>query len=84
MLIADGDATPDAADGTDLGTVGQGWPGPTRTYTVRNDGGDMLTLSGLAVTGPFTVTEGLSASLAPGAQDTFTVELYTCSEGTFT
>ena len=83
-FIADGDVAPDAADGTDFGTGGLGRLGPTRTYTVRNDGGGTLNLSHLAVTGPFRITEGLDPSLASGAEDTFTVQLDTGGEGTFT
>src|SRR5688500_2527090 len=38
QVIADGDATPAEADGTDLGSVALGVAGPTRTFTIRNSG----------------------------------------------
>src|SRR6185312_12313767 len=43
-----------------------------------------LNLSGLVVPTGFTITEGLSASLAAGASDTFTVQLDTTTAGTKT
>jgi uncharacterized delta-60 repeat protein len=49
---------------------------------VRNDGGSALTLGAVTVPVGFTLTEGLSASLAPGASDTFTVQLDTVTPGT--
>ncbi len=82
VVIADGDATPDAADDTDFGSVLQGTAGISRTFTVRNDGESTLTLGEVTVPTGFTVTEGLSASLAAGASDTFTVRLDTASVGT--
>jgi hypothetical protein len=68
--IADGDGTPGTADGTDFGTSAS----PVdHTFTVTNTGTATLTLSGLTVPSGFGIVEGLSASLAPGASDTFTV-----------
>ena len=55
-----------------------------RTFTVTNDGDAPLTLSGLTVPTGFTITEGLSASLAAGESDTFSVRLETASPGTKT
>ena len=49
LNIADGDATPEAADGTDFGSVASGQPGVERTYTVRNEGGAALTLGAPSV-----------------------------------
>lgn len=82
VLIYDGDTTPAAADGTDFGSVALGAAGPTRTYTVRNEGTDTLTLGSVAVPAGFTLTESLAASLAAGASDTFTVRLETATGGT--
>ena len=79
--IADGDTTPGAGDGTDFGTVLQGGTGVSQVFTVRNDGTATLTLGAVTVPTGFTVTEGLSASLAPGASDTFTVRLDTATGG---
>ena len=68
--IVDGDSTPSTADGTDFGTSAS----PVdRTFTVTNAGSATLTLSGLTVPSGFSIVNGLSSSLAPGASDTFTV-----------
>jgi hypothetical protein len=82
VSIADGDATPSAADGTDFGSVAQGGTPISRTFTVRNDGTAALTLGAVTVPAGFTLTEGLSSSLTPGASDTFTVRLDTTTAGT--
>jgi len=82
VSITDGDATPSATDGTDFGSVTLGGPAATRTFTVRNDGGVALTLGTVTVPTGFTLTEGLSTSLAAGASDTFTVQLDTATLGT--
>ena len=79
--IADGDTAPDAADGTDFGSVVQGQAAISRNFTVRNDGAAALTLGPVTVPAGFTLTEDLSASLAPGASDTFTVRLDTSAPG---
>ena len=75
--IADGDTTPDSTDGTDFGSVSVGGVAVQRTFTVRNDGTAALTTSGLAVPAGFTIVEPLSASIAAGDFDTFTVRLDT-------
>lgn len=80
--IIDGDSTPSTLEGTDFGTVNQGTPGVTRSYTVRNDGSATLTLSGLSVPAGFAVVDGLPASLAPGATDTLIIQLNTTTTGT--
>jgi hypothetical protein len=84
VSIANGDTTPSADDGTDFGAVLQGEAAVGRTFTVRNDGSAALTLEALTVPAGFAVTEGLSASLAAGEADTFTVELDTTTLGTYT
>ena len=70
--LADGQTTP-----IDFGTVALGSPGPTRTFTVRNEGGWTLGLLGGWITLPpgYTLVEGLTPSLEPGESDTFTVRL---------
>jgi|GEM_PF-1701412 len=84
VSITDGDATPSAADHTDFGSVTQGMPAVSRTYTVRNHGGANLTLGTPTVPAHFSVSEPLDATLAPGTSDTFTVTLSTATAGTFT
>jgi len=75
--VKDGQTTP-----VNLGFAAQGATGPTRTFTVRNDGGVALTLGVPSVPAGFTLTEGLAASIAPGASDSFTVQLETATVGT--
>jgi len=79
--ITDGDATPSAGDNTDFGSVAQGGPAIIRTFTVGNGGTAPLTLGTVTVPTGFTLTEGLSAGLAPGLSDTFTVQLDTAIPG---
>ena len=80
-LVADGDLTPSAGDGTDFGSVAQGEAALSHTFTVRNDGGAALTLGAVTVPTGFTLTEALASSLDPGASDTFTVQLDTATPG---
>ncbi len=82
--IADGDTTPNNSDHTDFGSALPGEPNPTRTYTVRNDGDETVTLGSVGIPDGYTLTEALSTSLAPGASDTFTVHLNTGALGTKT
>ena len=84
VSIADGDVTPSTADGTDFGSVAQGEAVVSRTFTVRNDGTGTLTLGAVTVPTGYTLTEGLSGSLAAGASDSFTVRLDTATPGTKT
>ncbi len=84
VSITDGDTTPSTADGTDFGAVVQGGTPVSHTFTVRNDGTATLTLGAVVVPTGFTLTEGLSTSLAAGASDTFTVRLDTATVGTKT
>ena len=82
ISIADGDASPNTSDGTDFGGVFQGDLALRHTFTVRNDGALTLTLGAVTVPTGFTLIDGLSASLAPGVSDTFTVQLDTATKGT--
>jgi subtilisin-like proprotein convertase family protein len=82
ISIPDGDTTPSATDYTDFGTIVQASPTISRTFTVRNSGTATLTLGAVTVPAGFTLTEGLSGSLAPGASDTFTVRLDNATVGT--
>jgi hypothetical protein len=79
--IVDGDTTPSTTDGTDFGTVAQGAT-DDRVFTVSNTGTSTLTTSALTLPSGFTLVEGLSASLAAGSSDTFTVRLDTSSPAT--
>ena len=83
--IGDGDTTPSVDDGTDFGTVLQGDPTPTRTFTVRNTGTANLTVDTPTLTLPngYTIIEALSETIPPGGSDTFTVQLATGTVGTF-
>ncbi|MGM0488578.1 MAG: choice-of-anchor D domain-containing protein [Planctomycetota bacterium] len=81
ITILDGDETPSTEDDTDFGTAPMGQPGPTRTFTVRNDGTADLTLGQVDVPTDYILTEALSGNLAAGASDTFTVRLDTSSPG---
>ena len=67
----------------DFGTVLKDSVGPSRTFTVENTGNAVLDTSNLSVPLGYSVTEGLSASIAAGTSDTFTVELSTVTTGTF-
>jgi len=82
ISITDGDTTPAADDGTDFGSVAQGSAPIERTFTVRNDGGSNLIVGWITVPYGFTLVEGLSTVLAPGASDTFTVRLSTTTIAT--
>src|SRR5262249_44836054 len=80
--IADGHLSPSITEGPDFGAVPPGGTPVQRTFTVANIGTSTLTTSGLALPSGFTLVEGLSASILPGASDTFTVRLDTASLGT--
>ncbi len=75
--IADGDTTPNTADGTGFGSVVQGGAGVIHTFTVKNDGGSTLTLGTPTVPNGFSLVPAnpLAASLPSGGSDTFQVRL---------
>ena len=75
--ITDGQAAPVA-----FGSVPQGVQGPTRVFTVRNQGDIPLLLGPVTVPSGFTLTEPLVAQIAPFGQDTFTVRIETATAGT--
>jgi hypothetical protein len=70
MTILDGSLVP-----IDFGVGTIGMTAPTRTFTVRNDGNNTLTLGAVTLPAGFSLVEGLAASLTPRAIDTFTVQL---------
>ncbi|MBI1310043.1 choice-of-anchor D domain-containing protein [bacterium] len=80
--IEDGDSSPSTTDGTSFGTVTVDGSTLSRTFTVSNTGTATLTTSGLSVPAGYTVTEPLSASIAAGSSDTFTVRLDAATAGT--
>lgn len=54
-----------------------------RTFTVTNTGNAALTLGAPVMPAGFSLTEGLSSSLAPGASDTFTISMPASAAGAF-
>ncbi len=76
-----GSAVTDGATTVHFGTVTKGQAGPTRAFTVRNDGDAPLTVGAVSLPAGFTLVEGLASTLAPGASDTFTVRLDTAAAG---
>ncbi len=54
-----------------------------KIFTVRNNGNDTLTLGGISLPNGFSLSEGLSSTLAAGADDTFTIRMQTSAVGTF-
>jgi archaellum component FlaG (FlaF/FlaG flagellin family) len=89
--ISDGDATPSTSDFTDFGAINVGEGGITRQFLVRNTGSEALTFSGsspyITIGGNgaanFTVTEGLSSSIAPGGSGSFTIHFDATMNGIF-
>ena len=77
VAIVNNDRTPSAADGTDFGDVVYDGTPIDHTFTVQNQGAATLLLGPVTVPEGFTVTEGLSASLAAGTSDTFIVRMDT-------
>jgi hypothetical protein len=70
-----GGALADGQAAVDFGAAVAGQAGPTRTFVVRNAGGGALNLGAVSLPAGFELTEALTATLAPGASDTFTVAL---------
>ncbi len=82
VLLDGGQVFHGQAMAIDFGSVQQGAPGPTRTFTVRNDGGQTLSLGTPALPTGFSLSEGLLSSLEPGESDTFTIRLESYTAGT--
>jgi riboflavin synthase alpha subunit len=80
IVINDGDTTPSTADDTDFGTIGVGET-VTRTFTVNNTGPGALTITKMKLPKGFVLVEGLSATIAPGGSDNFTVRVDTAKVG---
>jgi hypothetical protein len=60
-----------------FGNASQNTLGPSRTFTVRNDGNVPLYLQNLTLPAGFTLLEPLATILSPGISDTFTVKMNT-------
>jgi uncharacterized membrane protein len=80
--IVDGDTKPFAGDFTYFGMAAIGGAAPTYTFTVGNAGSATLNTSALTAPTGYTIVEGLSAAIAAGASDTFTLRLDTDVIGT--
>ncbi len=66
----------------DFGTFTQNTAAPSKTFTVTNSGDQTLTLGSLQLPTGFTITNNLVSSLAPGASDTFTIQMSTATVAT--
>lgn len=77
LAISDGQDSPISFGSTTVGARAPRW-----TFRVVNEGDRTLDLGTLSIPRNFVVLEGLAASLAPGAADTFTVALSTTVAGT--
>jgi hypothetical protein len=79
--ISNNDNTPSLTDHTNYGTITQSTGAIPRVYTVQNPGTAPLLISGLTVPSGFEIVDGISASIAPGSSDTFTVRMLDASVG---
>ena len=76
--------TSNQASPINFGTVKTTTTDTQKFFTIRNDGQSTLTLSGMTLPTGFTAGEdALPATLAPGAQATFSVEMNTNASGSF-
>jgi len=69
--------------GLDFGTLSTGATAPTRTVRVRNLGTTSLTPGTPALPSGFSLVESLNASIAPGGEDSFTIQMSTAVGGSF-
>ena len=65
----------------DYGSIASGGASPTKTFTINNHGGAMLTLSGLQMPPGFSLSGVFPASIAAGANAAFVVKLDTAVVG---
>jgi Ca2+-binding RTX toxin-like protein len=72
----------DGVSSVNFGSVGQGQPGPTRTFTVRNDGTDVLSVGSISVPAGFILTDPLVGPIQPGESESFTLQVDTSTAGT--
>jgi hypothetical protein len=66
----------------DFGSVEQNMTGTTVTFTVTNSGGQTLDLKSVAVPSGFTLTKSVPATMGPGSDGTFSVQLDSGTIGT--
>jgi hypothetical protein len=76
-----GNVLTDNFSSVDFGAVGEGKAGPTRTFTVKNDGDDVLSLGDVTVPAGFILVDPLVGPLQPGASESFTVQVDTSVAG---
>lgn len=70
-----GTITSGSSSTIDFGTLQQGDPSRTMVFTVINQGDAPLTLGTPTLPAGFTLVDDLSASIAPGASDTFSIAM---------
>ncbi|MCX6874767.1 MAG: choice-of-anchor D domain-containing protein [Verrucomicrobia bacterium] len=85
-VLADGIRLEDGIGSVSFGAVGLGQTGPTKAFTVTNDGIEDLTLGTVTLTGSaagdyLLDTGGMATSLVPGAATTFTVAFRPTADG---
>jgi len=71
----------DNSASVDFGAVAQGATGPTRTFTVRNDGTDSLSVGSVSVPAGFILIDPLVGPIAPGGSESFTLQVDTSVAG---
>src|SRR5690606_4699479 len=82
-VSVDGTALTHGSGSVSFGTTALGAP-VTRTFTVRNVGGADLVLGAITLPAGFSAASGLDTSLlAPGAADSFVVQLDALFEGNY-
>ncbi len=81
--IPNNESSPSSTNFTDFGTQDRYAQPIQETFVVKNNGSATLTLSTPVLPSGYTVTEPLSGTLAPGASDSFAVQLNTASPGIF-
>ncbi len=81
--IPNGASSPNAADGTDFGTTPLN-TAFTRTFRIRNDGGQDLTVGAVTAPAGFTVTAQPASPVAGGGSTTFEVQCDATAAGNFT
>jgi hypothetical protein len=66
----------------DFGSIMQNGAAPFKTFTFRNDGGTLLSISNVNVPAGFTITKALGGTINPGSSDYLIVQLDTATIGT--
>jgi Ca2+-binding RTX toxin-like protein len=71
----------DNASTVNFGSVNVGVTGPTRTFTVRNDGTDALSVGDISVPVGFSLVNPLVGPIQPGQSESFTLQVDTSVAG---